>query len=66
MPCAIWYQILLGACMINDRSKACKCMLTLFSFYLHGIYIHLNELTWRSNGSVNFQKLEFQTNRLGA
>ena len=45
---------------LYDRSNASKCMQT------HVISICFYELTWRSNGSMKFQMLEFQSNGLGA
>ena len=34
--------------------------------YLHIVSIRLHELAWRSNGSIKFQTVEFQSNGLGA
>ena len=55
----IWH--LYDVMIVQTHANACYAF-----FYLLVISICLNELAWRSNRSIYFQTLEFQSRRLGA
>ena len=53
--CVIWYQPLFGVYMVvRTHANA--------FFYLHVVFIRLDELAWHSNGSIKCQTFECHSN----